>query len=204
MPRAGIEIVHVGSASRDLTPEDPRGWRLGGGATYAALTTARLGLRTAAVLGVDPAASTARELDLLRDAGVDLMLLRLPEGPVFENRETPDGTGTRSAMRRACRSRSRPCPSGGWPRERGRSCRSPTRCRTPGSRSWADDAYLVVGWQGMLRELSAGRPVTRRAPRASALLRAGRPGRRQPPRRRGGHEPRHAWPASSTPARPCS
>ncbi len=37
------------------------------------------------------AASTARELDLLRDAGVDLMLLRLPEGPVFENRETPDG-----------------------------------------------------------------------------------------------------------------
>jgi hypothetical protein len=29
----------------------PRGWRLGGGATYAALTTARLGLRTAAVVG---------------------------------------------------------------------------------------------------------------------------------------------------------
>ena len=67
MPPAGIEIVHVGSASRDLTTDDPRGWRLGGGATYAALTTARLGLRTAAILGVDPAASTARELDLLRE-----------------------------------------------------------------------------------------------------------------------------------------
>ena len=46
---AAIEIVHVGSACRDLATDDPRGWRLGGGVTYAALTTARLGLRTAAV-----------------------------------------------------------------------------------------------------------------------------------------------------------
>src|SRR4029077_7935630 len=80
-----------GSASRDLTPDDPRGWRLGGGATYAALTTARLGLRTAAFIGVDEAAADADELDLLRNAGVDLRLVRLPEGPVFENRETPSG-----------------------------------------------------------------------------------------------------------------
>src|SRR6476620_10816537 len=91
MPSPRVEVVHVGSACRDVAPDDPRGWRLGGGATYAALTTARLGLRTAAVLGVDPTASTARELDLLRDAGVDLMLVPLPEGPVFENRETPEG-----------------------------------------------------------------------------------------------------------------
>ena len=59
MARRAIEVVHVGSSSRDLTPDDPRGWRLGGGVTYAALTTARLGLRTAAVVGVDAAGSTA-------------------------------------------------------------------------------------------------------------------------------------------------
>ena len=45
-----VDVVHVGSASRDLTDDDPRGWRLGGGVTFAALTTARLGLRTAAVI----------------------------------------------------------------------------------------------------------------------------------------------------------
>ena len=53
MTRPAIEVVHVGSACRDIAPEDPRGWRIGGGVMYAALTTARLGLRTAAVVGVD-------------------------------------------------------------------------------------------------------------------------------------------------------
>ena len=53
MTRPDIEVVHVGSACRDIAPEDPRGWRIGGGVMYAALTTARLGLRTAAVVGVD-------------------------------------------------------------------------------------------------------------------------------------------------------
>ena len=53
MSEPRIDVVHVGSASRDLTDEDPRGWRLGGGVSYCALTTARLGLRTAAIVGVD-------------------------------------------------------------------------------------------------------------------------------------------------------
>ena len=74
-----------------MAPEDPRGWRLGGGVTYAALTTARLGLRTAAVVGVDGVARGATELDLLRAAGVDLMLVDLASGPVFHNVETPAG-----------------------------------------------------------------------------------------------------------------
>ena len=26
-----VEVVHVGSACRDIAPDDPRGWRLGGG-----------------------------------------------------------------------------------------------------------------------------------------------------------------------------
>ena len=91
MARPAIEVLHVGSASRDLTSDDPRGWRLGGGVTYAALTTARLGLRTAALIGVDEAGASAHELDLLRAAGVDLVLEPLAEAPVFDNRETPDG-----------------------------------------------------------------------------------------------------------------
>ena len=86
-----VEVVHVGSACRDIAPEDPRGWRLGGGVTYASLTTARLGLRTAAIVGVDATAATASELDLLRDAGVDLLLVPLAEGPIFHNVETPTG-----------------------------------------------------------------------------------------------------------------
>ena len=79
MSRSAPEVVHVGSASRDITAEDPRGWRLGGGVTYAALTTARLGLRTAAIIGVDASAATATELGMLADAGVDVQLVELPE-----------------------------------------------------------------------------------------------------------------------------
>jgi hypothetical protein len=91
MARPRVEVVHVGSACRDVVPEDPRGWRLGGGVTYASLTTARLGLRTAAIVGVDSTAATASELDMLRQAGVDLLLVPLDEGPIFHNLETPKG-----------------------------------------------------------------------------------------------------------------
>src|SRR5512132_1377510 len=86
-----VEVVHVGSACRDIAPDDPRGWRLGGGVTYAALTTARLGLRTAAVVGADPEAIGASELDTLRAAGVDTLVVPLSEGPIFHNQETAAG-----------------------------------------------------------------------------------------------------------------
>ena len=91
MPPPRVEVVHVGSAARDIAPDDPRGWRLGGGVTYAALTTARLGLRTAAVVGVDREASAAHELDAMRDAGGDVLAVDLTEGPIFHNIETPQG-----------------------------------------------------------------------------------------------------------------
>ncbi len=39
------DVVIVGSATRDLSDEDPRGWMLGGGVTFGALALARLGLR---------------------------------------------------------------------------------------------------------------------------------------------------------------
>src|SRR4051794_24945257 len=84
-------VVVVGAAARDLTEDDPRGWRLGGGVSYSALTTARLGLPTAALVGADADAATATELDLLREAGVDVRIVPLEHGPVFVNIERPEG-----------------------------------------------------------------------------------------------------------------
>ena len=59
MDEAAAEVVVVGAASRDVVDDDPRGWRLGGGVTYAALTLARLGFRVGALVGVDDAASAS-------------------------------------------------------------------------------------------------------------------------------------------------
>ncbi len=172
MTRPRIDVLHVGSASRDLTADDPRGWRLGGGVTYASLTTARLGLRTAAIIGVDATAAGAHELDLLRDAGVDLMVVRLPEAPVFENRETSGGriqtcdvVGTPLAVPSLPDSWLR---AGAW---------SIVPVADEVGDWWADavpaSAYLVVGWQGLLRDLAPGAQVARRAPTRSALVRRG-------------------------------
>ena len=58
--RALIDVVVVGAATRDLTSDDPRGWRLGGAAPYASLTLARLGLRVAALIGADEEAAVRR------------------------------------------------------------------------------------------------------------------------------------------------
>ena len=84
-------VVVVGAASRDLVDDDPRGWRLGGGVSYSALTTARLGLPTGAIIGVDAEAAQATEIDLLRESGVDVRLVPLEHGPVFVNIERPEG-----------------------------------------------------------------------------------------------------------------
>ena len=164
-----IDVVHVGSAARDLTDEDPRGWRLGGGASYSALTTARLGLRTAAIVGVDPAAATASELDLLRSAGVELRLVPLDEGPIFHNLETPAGrvqtclaTGQPLAV---------PSIPASW-------LRAPAWSMVPVAgeldASWASaidpGAFVSLGWQGMLRDLVAGQETRRRPPAGSRLL----------------------------------
>src|SRR5436190_899415 len=164
-----IDVLHIGSASRDLTPDDPRGWRLGGGVTYAALTTARLGLRTAAYIGVDEAAAGAHELDLLAAAGVDLTLARLPESPVFDNQERPGGrvqvchvVGTPLRV---------PVVPASWARARAWSL-VPVAGEV--GDDWAtaipDDALVAVGWQGFLRELAEGREVGRRAPGPSAVV----------------------------------
>ena len=169
--RAGSipQVVHVGSACRDETPDDPRGWRLGGGVAYAALTTARLGLRTVAVIGVDEAARTAHELDLIRAAGAELLLVPLAEGPVYRNLETPDGRV------QTCLQVGRPLPIPVLP---------PAWLAAPAWQlapvadeigdAWADvvpaGTDLALAWQGLLRELRAGQRVTRRPPRPSSIL----------------------------------
>ncbi len=167
---AEVEVLHVGSASRDVTAEDPRGWRLGGGVTYAALTTARLGLRTAAVVGADALAATALELDLLREAGVELLVVRLAEGPVFRNLEGPAGRV------QACLARGQALPAVELPvRWRAASAWSIVPVAGEIGEAWASvvpgDALLAVGWQGWLRNLVAGTSVTRRPPAPSQVLR---------------------------------
>ena len=169
MARPGVEVVHVGSACRDVVPEDPRGWRLGGGVTYASLTTARLGLRTAAIVGVDSTAATASELGMLRQAGVDLLLVPLDEGPIFHNLETPNGRV------QTCVQTGVPLPVPAMPES---WLAAPGWSLVPVAGeltdAWADaipaGAHLAVAWQGFLRDLRAGQQVKRRPPRASPIL----------------------------------
>ncbi|MGZ6312151.1 MAG: PfkB family carbohydrate kinase [Candidatus Limnocylindrales bacterium] len=160
----------VGSASRDVTSEDPRGWRLGGGATYGALALARLGLRTAALIGTDAQSAAAWELDLLRDAGVELVLVGLSHAPVFENREL---LGTRV---QTCLDPGQPLAVEHLPAT-WRGARAwllaPVAGELPDG--WAGvpepEACVAFGWQGILRQLAAGQPVRPLPPGPSPLLR---------------------------------
>ena len=170
--RAGTvpTVVVVGSASRDLTDDDRRGWRLGGGVSYSALTTARLGLPTGAIVGVDTEAATASELDLLREAGVDVRLVRLDHGPVFVNIERPEG------RLQLCGDHSDPVPVDAVPdawRAAPGWILAPVAAELPPA--WADvpspEAVVAVGWQGLLRELAAGEPVRHVAPRPDPIIR---------------------------------
>jgi sugar/nucleoside kinase (ribokinase family) len=169
MPGRRLEILHVGSASRDIAPDDPRGWRLGGGVTYAALTTARLGLRTAAVIGLDALGADARELDQLRAAGAQVLVVDLAESPVFHNVEMPGGRV------QTCVAPGLPIPvvelPAAW-----RAARAWSFTPVAGEvhDAWATavpaEAYVVVGWQGFLRRLVAGAQVRRAVPGASAVV----------------------------------
>jgi sugar/nucleoside kinase (ribokinase family) len=170
MPSPRIEVVHVGSAARDIAPDDPRGWRMGGGVMYAALTTARLGLRTAAVVGVDALAATARELDDLGDAGVDILRVDLPEGPIFHNVETPGGR-VQILMARGVPVRPIDLP-GPW-------LESAAWSLVPVAAEVGDEwatliprgAIVGIAWQGMLRRLVPGAKVERIPPSERAILR---------------------------------
>jgi hypothetical protein len=88
---AAPDVVVVGAACRDLVDDDERGWRLGGGASYSALALARLGLRVGALVVADREAATSREMDTIREAGVDVRVIPGSRGPIFINVETPTG-----------------------------------------------------------------------------------------------------------------
>ncbi len=164
-------MVVVGAASRDLAPDDPRGWRLGGAATYCSLAAARLGLRVGCLLGVDGEATDAAELDLLRDAGVELRLVRLDRGPVFENLNI-DGH-----RRQRWLSKSDEIPvsalPGAWLGAAGWLLVPVAGEIGEGwARVPASGARIAVGAQGMLRKFADDGSVRRVDPGPNALLRA--------------------------------
>jgi len=163
------EIVVVGAATRDLNESDSRGWLLGGGVTFGALALARLGIRTGVVLGLDDEASHADELDLIRDAGVEIVTVPLERGPVFLNVETLAGRV------QTCESVSDPIPvaalPSGW-RDAPAWMLAPVASEVPPE--WAAippmTACVAFAWQGILRILRDGERVTQRQPGPSGLL----------------------------------
>lgn len=171
MGEPAIDVVHVGSASRDLTDDDPRGWRLGGGASYSALTTARLGLRTVAIVGVDALAATATELDLLRVADVELHLVELREGPVFRNIETRAGR----VQHWPARGHALPVPNvrRSWGHARAWSL---VPVASELGDEWASTVpggtFTSLAWQGLLREQGPDGLTRQRRPARSSLLEA--------------------------------
>jgi len=167
------DLIVVGAASRDVTSDDPRGWRLGGAVAYGSLAAARLGLRVGCVIGVDGPAADAIELDSLETAGVLVHRVPLEHGPVFENIERDghrrqrwhsEGDAVRAAALPAEWRGARGWLLGRWPaRWEGSGRASPRRERT---RAWR------VGWQGLLREFAADGWVKRVDPAPSRLLAA--------------------------------
>jgi sugar/nucleoside kinase (ribokinase family) len=152
------QLVVVGAAARDVDVADPRGWRLGGGVSYSTLLAARLGVRVGSLVGLDPEARDARELQLMRDAGVDLEIVPLERGPIFENIEGPAG------RRQICRGLSDPLIPDALP-ERWRTAGAFLLAPVAGEvdDAWADALgaapLMVLAWQGMLRQLAAGETV---------------------------------------------
>ncbi len=162
-------VVVVGAATRDVAVDDPRGWRLGGGVTYSALALARLGIPTAAFIGVDVEAATAHELGLLAEAGVEVRLDHLARGPVFDNVETPTGRAQVGL------SPSDPVDPSGLP-EAWRSAPgwALTAIADELTDEWAaaipDGAIVATGWQGLLRDIVPGERVQRRQPGPSPIV----------------------------------
>jgi hypothetical protein len=163
-------LVVVGAACRDIVPDDPRGWRLGGGAPYSTLAAARLGVRTATLLGVDGLAASAAELEMVASAGATIEPIALERGPVFENIERPGGRV------QYCRQPSDRVPSSALP---ALWAYAPAWIFAPVADELGDewatvpaaDAIVAVGWQGLLRELVAGERVGRRVPWPSPIIR---------------------------------
>jgi hypothetical protein len=167
--RATPDVVVVGSACRDLADDDPRGWRLGGGASYSALALARLGLRVGAMVVADELAAGSSEIEMIRDAGVEVRFQPGARGPIFVNTETPSGRIQQTPQV------SDPVDPAALP-DAWRSCRgwmiAPVAAEIPDV--WADvpppDAHVALGWQGLLRVLVPGARVHHRQPFTSPVV----------------------------------
>jgi sugar/nucleoside kinase (ribokinase family) len=155
-------VVVVGAATRDIAADDPRGWKLGGGVTYSAIAAARVGVAVRALIGVDDVARTARELDTIRDAGVEIELVPLDSGPVFDNRRTPTG---RQQFAVAASDQLAPgqLPSS-W-RAPDAALLAPVagELGEEWSTAFAPATYVALAAQGLLRRLQPGREVVRLA-----------------------------------------
>jgi len=160
-------VLVVGAASRDVVDDDPRGWRLGGAVLFTSLALARLGLEVRALVGADREAENARELGLLRAAGVSLAFARLESGPVFDNiRHLLFSTSDRIPLTALPR---------GWTSFDGLLVAPVADEVGPewaGLTVAAPAAVIGLGWQGLLRVLERGQQITPRAPIASPLLAA--------------------------------
>lgn len=164
------DVVIVGAATRDLNDDAPRGWLLGGGVTYGALALARMGLHVGVLLGLDDEARSARELDLIRDAGAEIVEVPLRKGPIFTNTETLAG------RIQNCEGPSDPVPVAALPRQ-WRDARAWVLAPVASEilDEWAaaprPDACVAFAWQGILRHLEPGVRVRPRQPGPSALVR---------------------------------
>ena len=139
--------------------------------TYCSLAAARLGLRVGCLLGVDGEAADADELGLLREAGVELRLVRLDHGPVFENLVT-DGHRSQRWLSKSDEIPVAALPSGwlgvrGWLLVPVAGEVGADWAGIPGS-----VARVAVGPQGLLREFADDGSVKRVDPGPSPLLRA--------------------------------
>ncbi len=164
------QVVVVGAACRDLVDDDERGWRLGGGASYSALALARLGLRVGALVVADELAAGSRELNTIRDAGVDVRVVPGSRGPIFINIETPDGRIQQTPQVSDLVDPGALPPA--W-RDAGAWMFAPVAAEVHDA--WADvpraDALVGLGWQGLLRVLRSGAPVHHLSPSQSPVVR---------------------------------
>jgi sugar/nucleoside kinase (ribokinase family) len=164
------QVVVVGAACRDLVDDDERGWRLGGGASYAALALARLGLRVGSLVVADELAASSAELDMVRAAGVDVRVIPGSRGPIFINIETPTGRVQHTPQ-------VSDAVDPAFLPDEWRAVRAwmlaPVAAEVRDE--WASvvpaDALVGFAWQGSLRVLADGAPVQHLQPRPSPVVR---------------------------------
>ena len=158
---AAKSLLVVGAATRDVDPTDSRGWRLGGTVAYTALAAARFGINVWALIGADHEAASAPELHALSAAGVVVSVAPLRQGPIFDNRETPAGRAQFAVQA------SDPISVVALPRA-WTSADAVVLGPVGGEigDEWAGifsaDTHVALGWQGLLRSLVPGRPVSKR------------------------------------------